>query len=109
MIKWIIIIMVGVGAYFHFASKSNDEISSEAVAQQGEAQSAQKSQSREPTEEQCRSVGGRIISGMGCVVGVPENSNSNPNFSPSEVEAMCVNDGSRYEPALNACVSSQGS
>lgn len=115
MFKWVFIIIIGVGAYMHFTSKTNETylppdanktITNSPITQETEVQPVQQTQSREPTEDQCKSVGGRIISGMGCVVGAPENGNSNPNFSPSEVEAMCKQDGSRYEPAINACVSS---
>jgi hypothetical protein len=56
------------------------------------------------TAEQCRSIGGRIIEGMGCVRGdIP--SNANPQIAPAEMEAICKQDGSRYVASINACVS----
>jgi hypothetical protein len=57
-----------------------------------------------PTEKECNAVGGRIISGMGCVVGADGTPVSKSDLPAAEVEAFCKKDGSRYEPALNVCI-----
>ena len=113
MIKWLFIIAIAVGAIWHFTGKNRapqeaqtiPSAEMQAPASEPAAQAPPSTASRVPSEEQCRSIGGRIISGTGCVVGAP-GGNSNPQASPAEMEAYCISSGKRYVRELNACVSS---
>jgi len=115
--KWLFVLVVAAGAVWHFTGKNSapdaaqdrtpPETQAPAITSAPEPtpQPPAQTSSREPSEEQCRSVGGRIISGMGCVVGAPAG-DANPHVSPSEMESFCASSGKRYVRELNACVSS---
>lgn len=112
MIKWLFILAIALGAAWHFNGKKNSPSPVIEVPQASTGTPAQEvvtptpaQASREPSEEQCRAMGGRIMSGMGCVVGAPAG-NTNPSVSPSEMESYCQSSGKRYVRDLNACVSS---
>jgi hypothetical protein len=110
MLKWLFILLIAVGAYMHYSTKTKSantvQTTIDMPSQKTVIESSSSGISREQQiEEKCRNEGGRMISGMGCVIGAPENNNANPNFSASEVMDMCKQNGSRYEPAINACVS----
>ena len=113
MIKWLFVLVVAAGAVWHFTGESRvphetQNLSRPEIqtpAPEPAPQAPPQTSSREPTEEQCRSVGGRIVSGMGCVVGAPAG-DANSHVSPSEMEAYCASSGKRYVRELNACVSS---
>ncbi|HKO87178.1 MAG TPA: hypothetical protein VJU83_01525 [Burkholderiales bacterium] len=107
MIKWIVIIAIAAGAVWYVINKKERQAAVTIETESIETTSstpAPAGSSRTPTEEQCRSVGGRIIEGMGCVVGAPETS-ANPHISPAEMESLCRQNNQRYVQELNACVS----
>lgn len=117
MTKWLFVLIVAAGAVWHFTGKSRvpnaghdpapPEIHAPVPASSTEPtpQLPAQASSREPSQEQCHSIGGRIISGMGCVVGATPG-DANPHVSPSEMESFCASSGKPYVRELNACVSS---
>lgn len=115
MIKWFFVLIVAAGAVWHFTGKGRVQHETQDIppaaiqgptpAQEPAPPAPPQTSSREPSEEQCRSIGGRIVSGMGCVVGAPAG-DANPNVSPSEMESYCTSSGKRYVRDINACVSS---
>ena len=112
MIKWLFILAIAVGAAWHFNGKKNALSPVMEAPQATRGTSSQEGvtptpaqASREPSEEQCRAMGGSIVSGMGCVVGAPTG-NANPSVPPSEMESYCQSSGKRYVREINACVSS---
>lgn len=100
MNKWLVIVVILVaGGYWY---KSNQQQAAEQAAIKAQAEQANRS--RVPTEAQCHEVGGRIIEGMGCVVGAPE-SPANPNVPPEEMASVCQSLNQKYVREINACVS----
>lgn len=110
MNKWIVIaVILAAGGFWYKSSQEQAAARTAARLQAGQeaasAQAAPPPGSRTPTEAQCREVGGRIIEGMGCVVGAPE-APVNSGVAPEEMASVCQSLNQRYVRELNACVSS---
>lgn len=112
MTKWFFVLLIIAGGVWHFTGKKSappeapevPQAQIQPAASEPVTQAPPQTSSRVPSEEQCRSMGGRIISGMGCVVGATAG-DANPHVSPSEMESYCASSGKRYVRDLNACVS----
>lgn len=102
MNKWIIIALVVAGAYWFYTQQKGK--AGQMTARAEAAPAAQGAPSRTPTGAQCREVGGRIIEGMGCVVGAPDTP-ANPGVSPDEMASVCQSLNQKYVREINACVS----
>lgn len=104
MNKWIILVLLLLaGGYWYKTTQGQAPAVVMPPAPPVQAAAAP-APSRTPTAEQCRQIGGRIIEGMGCVVGAPDTP-ANPNVPPEEMASVCQSLGQKYVREINACVS----
>jgi hypothetical protein len=85
MKKWILPVLVGASAYWFFAARSTVAV--------------------QPTEAQCKSLGGQMVKGMGCVMYDGDMSKLNADVPAEQVKAICKKEGMHYDPARNTCLS----